>query len=35
MQPFIDAALLKDTAKPVNIALVYGLGAFILTRIMK
>lgn len=35
MQPFIDAALLKDTAKPANIAIVYGLGAFILSRIIK
>lgn len=35
MQPFIDAALLKDAAKPVNIAIVYGLGAFILSRIIK
>lgn len=35
MQDFIDAALLKSTADRTKIAIVYGLGAFVLSRMMK
>lgn len=34
MKPFVDAALLRETAKPVHVAIVYGVGAFILSRLM-